>query len=275
MMIMSGRTRNTPKFDFRRLFVLLFTPLLVLGPWVTNSPVWFSLFCTVFFGLGWLVTLRNGDLPAYSRNPPAEYWMAVPWQWRADGRDQSGVRIPLRYSPGPLGIAVLAAVGLALLVPVVMRVAAGGDVFAHPATGAHTPKEGTTYAVAFYGSLAFGIVALGGAAKFLIDLPVPRRSVLLSHEGLWVPGQQQVVSWTELGGVSETDRTRSRVRYGVLGRDGAQLAALSTEPAALPLHVIVDGLQHDPMLIARLHQRSAAEDVNALILGHADGDTAF
>ncbi|SLH18328.1 Uncharacterised protein [Mycobacteroides abscessus subsp. massiliense] len=169
---------------------------------------------------------------------------------------------------------MLAAVGLALLAPVVMRVAADGDVFAHPATGAHTPKEGTAYAVAFYGSLAFGIVALGGAAKFLIDLPVPRRSVLLSHEGLWVPGQQ-VLSWTELGGVSETDRTRSRVRYGVLGRDGAQLAALSTEPAALPLHVIVDGLQHDPMLIARLHQRSAAEDVNALILGHADGDTAF
>ncbi|MDM2064588.1 hypothetical protein PP306_23205, partial [Mycobacteroides abscessus] len=152
MMIMSGRTRNAPKFDFRRLFVLLFTPLLVLGPWVTNSPVWFSLFCTVFFGLGWLVTLRNGDLPAYRRNPPAEYWMAAPWQWRVDGRDHSGVRIPLRYSPGPLGIAVLAAVGLALLAPVVMRVAADGDVFAHPATGAHTPKEGTAYAVAFYGS---------------------------------------------------------------------------------------------------------------------------
>ncbi|MBE5458846.1 hypothetical protein E3G69_003760 [Mycobacteroides abscessus] len=135
-------------------------------------------------------------------------------------------------------------------------------------------RRRTAYAVAFYGSLAFGIVALGGAAKFLIDLPVPRRSVLLSHEGLWAPGQQ-VLSWTELGGVSETDRTRSRVRYGVLGRDGAQLAALSTEPAALPLHVVVVGLQHDPMLIARLHQRRAAEDVNALILGHADGDTAF
>ncbi|MUM18278.1 hypothetical protein FZI91_03980 [Mycobacterium sp. CBMA271] len=265
---MAGDGGNKRQFDFRRFVAVWLSPVLSIWPWFSAAPAWFAMFCTAFFGLGWIVILRDGDLPGYRREPPVEYWMAVPWHWRADG-DHTGVRVPLRYNPGPVGVAVLLSVCLVILAPAVIRVVADVHVFSHPAVGASTAKDGAMYFFIFYGSLIFGVVALMWVMNFLVDLPARGRSLLLSAEGIWVPGRQSVVRWSEVGEVCHIGTGWRRVDFQLRGRDGAVLAALRTQRAALPPNTIVTGLRDDSVLRAGLGEPGAAEEVNALVLGHA------
>ncbi|TDZ75769.1 hypothetical protein [Mycobacteroides salmoniphilum] len=264
---MLGETRNKRRFDFRRFVTVWFGPVLAIGPWFTAAPVWFAVFCSVFFGLGWFLALCDGGLPGYRRTPAADYWMATPWRWRVDGVDHAGVRVPLRYNPGFTGVAVLLLVGIAMLAPAVIRISTENGVFGHPTAGARTAKESAMFFFTFYGSLLSGALALARAVWDLVGVPVRSRSLLLSSESLWMPGREKGLSWLEMGGVRDGGPDWGRRTFKVLSSEGDTLASVTTQIGSLPLDVIVEGVRNDPALRGRLGEQGADKDVNGLVPG--------